>query len=99
MILFHVLVASLQMVDQVLQPLQRSADNLILGLVFAEAAVFYILAAIFRRRSANVYFATLAACGALWQILGYWGVPGPYYTMLYALLGVACLGLSRDVGD
>ena len=33
-------------------------DNLILGLVFAEAAVFYVLAAIFRRRSANVYFAT-----------------------------------------
>ena len=76
-ILFHVLVASLQMVEQVVQPLQRSPDNLILGLVFAEAAVFYILAAIFRRRSANVYFATLAACGALWQFLGYCGRSRP----------------------
>ena len=97
-ILLHVLVASLQMVEQVLQPLQQSPDNLVLGLVFAEAAVFYILAAIFRRRSANVYFATLAACGALWQFLGYYGVPAPYYTMLYALLGVGSLGLSRTLG-
>lgn len=97
-ILLHVLVASLQMVEQVLQPLQQSPDNLVLGLVFAEAAAFYILAAIFRRRSANVYFATLAACGALWQFLGYYGVPAPYYTMLYALLGVGSLGLSRTLG-
>ena len=97
-ILFHVLVASLQMVEHVLQPLQKSADNLVLGLVFSEATVFYILAAIFRRRSANVYFATLAACGAVWQFLGYYGIPAPYYTMLYALLGVGCLGLSRMLG-
>ncbi len=97
-ILLHVLVASLQMVERVLQPLQQSPDNLVLGLVFAEAAVFYILAAVFRRRSANVYFATLAACGALWQFLGYYGVPAPSYTMLYALLGVGSLGLSRMLG-
>ncbi len=97
-ILVHVLISSLEMVGQVLQPLQRSGDNLILGLVFAEAAVFYILAALFRRRSANVYFATAAACGALWQILGYWAVPGPYYTMLYAALGIASLSLSRIMG-
>ncbi|MHB8969347.1 MAG: hypothetical protein ACYC3X_16520 [Pirellulaceae bacterium] len=97
-ILFHVVAASLQMIEQVVQPVQESADNLILGLVFAEAAVFYILAAIFRRRSVNVYFATLVACGALWQFLGYRGVPGPYYTMLYAVLGIGCLGLSRMLG-
>jgi hypothetical protein len=97
-ILFHVLVACLQMVEQVVQPLQESPDNLILGLVFAEAAVFYALAAVFRRRSANIYFAALALCGALWQFVGYFGVPVPYYTMLYAVLGIACLALARVLG-
>jgi len=97
-ILFHVLIAALLIVQRVVQPLQQSPDNLILGLVFAEAAVFYTLAAIFRRRSANVYFAAVAACGALWQFLGYFGVPGPYYTMLYAVLGTASLVLSRVLG-
>ena len=97
-ILFHVLVASLQIVEAVLSPLKESLDNLLLGLVFAEAAVFYTLATIFRRRSVNIYFAALAACGAVWQFLGYFGVPGPYYTMLYALLGIACLVLSRALG-
>ena len=63
-ILFHVLVNCLEIGKEAVWPLQEPRDNLILGLVFAEAAVFYILAAIFRRRSANVYFATLAACGA-----------------------------------
>jgi hypothetical protein len=70
----------------------------VLGLVFAEAAIFYTLAALFRRRSANVYFAALAACGAMWQFLGYFAVPGPYYTMLYATLGIACLIASRVLG-
>ena len=97
-ILFHVLVAGLQIGRHAIMPLEQSGDNLILGLVFAEAAVFYVLAAIFRRRSANVYFATLAACGALWQFLGYYGVPGPYYTMLYAALGIGGLVLSRALG-
>ena len=97
-ILFHVLIASLRMVEQVVQPLQESWDNLILGLVFVEAAVFYTLAAIFRRRSANVYFAALAACGALWQLVGYFGIPAAYYTMLYSVLGIGCLVLSRVMG-
>ena len=97
-ILFHVLVACLQIAERVVQPLQESPDNLVLGLVFAEAAVFYTLAAVFRRRSDNVYGAALAACGGLWQFLGYYGVPGPYYTLLYAALGIACLGLSRALG-
>ena len=97
-ILFHVLIAALQIVERVVQPVRESPDNLILGLVFAEAALFYTLAGIFRRRSINVYFAAAAACGALWQFLGYFGVPGPYYTMLYAVLGTASLVLSRVLG-
>ncbi|MBN1590855.1 MAG: hypothetical protein JW888_15185 [Pirellulales bacterium] len=97
-ILAHVVVGSVEMIESVLQPVAKSTANLLLGLVFAEATVFYILAAVFRRHGANVYFATLAACGALWQLLGYWGVPGVYYTMLYAGLGVGFLGVCRLLG-
>jgi len=74
------------------------AENLRLGLVFAEAAGFYTLASIFRRRSANLYFAAAAACGALWQFLGYWRVGESYKTMLYAVLGVGFLALCRTLG-
>jgi len=68
------------------------------GVVFAEAALFYALAGIFRRRSVNLYFATAAACAALWQFLGYWHLPPAYHTMLYAVLGVALLAVSRAMG-
>ncbi|HBO42421.1 MAG TPA: hypothetical protein DD670_00470 [Planctomycetaceae bacterium] len=97
-ILVHVLTSSLDVIESVLQPVAKSTVNLLLGLVFVEATVFYVLAAVFRRRSANVYFATLAACGALWQLLGYWGVPGAYYTMLYAAFGVGILAVCRLLG-
>lgn len=68
------------------------------GVVFAEAALFYVLAGIFRRRSMNFFFATVAACAALWQFLGYWHVPPAYHTMLYAVLGVGLLAVSRAMG-
>jgi hypothetical protein len=68
------------------------------GVVFAEAALFYALAGIFRRRSVNLYFATAAACAALWQFLGHWHVPPAYHTMLYAVLGVGLLAVSRAMG-
>jgi hypothetical protein len=97
-ILAHVLFASLEMLESVVRPIQEETANLLLGLVFVEAAVFYTLAAIFRRRSLNVYLATAAACGALWQLLGYWGVHSAYYTMLYAALGVGFLGICRALG-
>jgi len=97
-IMVHVLFASLTIIGSVVLPAQQELTNLLLGLVFVEAAVFYTLAGIFRRRTANVYLATASACGALWQLLGYFGVPGPYYTMLYAALGIAFLVLCRVLG-
>lgn len=97
-ILVHVLVGSLEVIGSVVSPIQKNSLNLLLGLVFAEAALFYTLAAVIRRRSLNVYFAALAACGALWQFLGYQGIPGPYYAMLYSGLGVALLALARFLG-
>ena len=98
-ILLHVVFASVKMLGGVFEPVQGAAENLRLGLIFSEAALFYTLAGIFRKRSANVYFAAGAACGALWQFMGYWGhFDYHYYTMLYALLGIVGLAVGRAVG-
>ena len=43
-------------------------------------------------------FAAMAACGALWELLGYFEVPAAYHTMIYAVLGVAVLAVSRALG-
>lgn len=99
LILVHGLLATVDTLDAVLQPIQGRLDNLLLGIVFAEATVFYMLAGLFRKRSSNVYFAAAAACVALWQFIGYWGqLNQAYYTMLYAVVGVVLLGMSRIVG-
>ncbi|QDT73868.1 hypothetical protein [Lacipirellula limnantheis] len=79
-------------------PFQGQRDSLMLGLVFGEAALFYSLAGFFRRRSWNVYLAAAAACGALWQFMGYFGVDASYYTMLYTGLGLGCLVAARALG-
>ncbi|MCE9544403.1 MAG: hypothetical protein K8T25_02615 [Planctomycetia bacterium] len=85
-------------VETLLSPRHGELANLRLGIVFVEASVFYMLAAMIRRRSANVYLAAAAACGALWQFLGYRNVPSEYHTLIYAGLGVLLLVLSRLAG-
>ena len=97
-ILVHVVGAGLEIINSAVHPVQEQTTNLLLGLVFTEAAVFYSLAALFHRRSVHVYLATAAACGALWQLLGYEGVAGAYHTMLYASLGVLFLAVARILG-
>ncbi len=100
-ILLHVMAAtatSLETFRLMFDPIQREMQNLLLGLVFVEATIFYTLGMVFRRRSANVYLAAAAACGAMWQLVGYWGLPGPYYTMMYAALGIGLLAISRQLG-
>lgn len=79
-------------------PMQGVRDTLMLSLVFAEAAIFYLTAAVFHRRSINIHLAAAAACGALWQLLGYYGVDNTYYAVLYATLGVVCLVTARALG-
>ncbi len=96
-ILLHVFGATMQDLRS-FAPAEGVRDTLMLGLVFAEAAAFYLLAAMFHRRSINVHLAAAAACGALWQFMGYRGIDPTYYTMLYAALGVACLVLGRAMG-
>jgi hypothetical protein len=65
--------------------------NLLLGWFWLEAAVFYGLAAAFRKQGLNVYLATAAACGALWQFLNYYQIGAEYHTLAFALLGFGLL--------
>jgi hypothetical protein len=61
-------------------------------------AMRYSLFAGGKRMRPALCLAAAAACGALWQFLGYYGIDARYYTMLYAGLGVACLVASRVLG-
>ncbi|MBI3861549.1 MAG: hypothetical protein HY290_06610 [Planctomycetia bacterium] len=99
-VLAHVVLASVHLLgESLLQSVKGHRDNLMLGFVFAEAAVFYTLAGIFRKRSANVYLAAAAGCAALWQFIKYGDlIDDSYYTMLYALLGIAALATGRALG-
>ena len=50
------------------------------------------------RPGVNLALAAAAACGALWEFLGYFEIPAAYHTMIYAVLGVAVLAVSRFLG-
>jgi hypothetical protein len=65
--------------------------NVLLAAFFAEAALFYGLAAAFRRQEFNVYLATAMACAAVWQLLNFGQVPEVYYTVAFAGAGLALL--------
>lgn len=97
LILLHVLVAALKSVAGI-TPVRGEAINLILGVVFLKAMVFYVAAAFMRTRSANIYLAAAAGCGAVWQFLGYFNVPGEWYSLIYAGVGLAILAASRSLG-
>lgn len=84
--------------NPILHPRQGQTANLLLGIVFSEAAVFYALAAALRRRGRAFYLAAAAACGALWQFMGYGAVAVPYEIALFAVLGVGFLVLARLLG-
>ena len=96
-ILLHVFGATMQDMRS-FAPMEGMKDSMMLALVFAEAAAFYLLAAMFHRRSVNIHLAAAAACGALWQFMGYQGIDSTYYAVLYAALGVVCLAVARTLG-
>jgi hypothetical protein len=96
-ILVHVFFATLQDLTSFV-PMKGETNSLMLGLVFAEATLFYLLAAFFGKQNIYVYLAAAAACGGLWQWMGYYGVDSTYYTLFYAGVGVACLGIARWLG-
>lgn len=69
--------------------------NLTLALFFAEAAGFYMLASLWQKRAWTVDACALVCCGAVWQMLNYWGVPSEYYTLAFALAGLALMVVYR----
>ncbi len=81
--------------EHVIEPASGQRLNLLLAAFFAEAAVFYALAAAFRQQGVNLYLGTAMACGAVWQLLQYHRVDAEYYTLFFALLGLLLLVCYR----
>ena len=70
--------------------------NLLLAAFFAEAALFYLLAAIWRDREFAVYACAATAAAAVWQLLLYAGVQADeYYVGAFAVLGLLLLAAYR----
>ena len=80
------------------KPVIEKSANLLLGIVFVEAALFYTLTAIFRRSGWGIHLATAAGCGAVWQFAGYFGIDPAWYTLAYAALGGVLLAAARAAG-
>ncbi|MFM7071896.1 MAG: hypothetical protein ACKO38_08915, partial [Planctomycetota bacterium] len=89
---------SFTMVGRVVSPVSGQMENLLAGVVFAQAMLFYGLAAWIRRHAVNYYLATIAGCAMAWEWMGYGRVPSDYYTLLYAILGVVLLAVARVIG-
>src|SRR5262249_38113790 len=56
-----------------------------------ECAVFYGLAAFLHRQSACVYLAAAMACGVVWQLFHYAGLPAEYYAVVFGVVGLGLL--------
>ncbi len=89
------LIASLASAVEGFVLVKQQPLNLMLALFFAEAAVFYILAAVLHRQTWTIRWVAIMGCGAVWQCLTYLGVPAPYYTLAFALVGLALLVVYR----
>src|SRR6266851_4552291 len=88
---FVMLVSSVNSAIKGFLPISAAPLNLTLAAFAAEAAVFYGLAAAFRQKGFNVYLATIMASGAVWQLMKYFEVNNEYYTVAFALIGIALL--------
>ena len=70
--------------------------NLLLAVFFAEAALFYLLAAVWRDREFAVYACAATAAASVWQLLMYAGVVADeYYIGAFAVLGLLLLVAYR----
>ena len=90
-ILVSVLAAWANLTPEHVNPVIGDKLNLSLALVFAEAAVFYALATIFRKQGLNIYLCAASVCGAGWQLLLFYSVGHEYYTLMFALAGLILL--------
>ncbi|MGA2257572.1 MAG: hypothetical protein ABSG53_23165, partial [Thermoguttaceae bacterium] len=90
--LVAVLAASAHLTPRLMfEPTVGEKLNLSLALVSAEAALFYLLMAVFRKRGMNVYLCAATTCLATWQLFQYWQVTPEYYTLTFALAGFVLL--------
>ena len=69
--------------------------NLTLALFYAEAAVFYFLAAWLYKEIWSIHLCAAMACGTVWQLLTYWSVNAEYYTLTFAVVGLVLLIVYR----
>ncbi len=76
-------------------PIEGKLLNLLLALFCLEAAIFYGLASVFGRTNWTIYFATVMFCGAVWQLLLFFGTPDEFYVLAFALIGFAFLVIFR----
>ncbi len=93
-LLVSALFSALNLIQR-LEPVVGMHTNLLLSLLCAEAAVFYVAAAILYGGAANVYLATAMACGSVWQLLNFWDFRAEYYCITFAVLGTALLTAYR----
>jgi hypothetical protein len=69
--------------------------NLMLAVFFAEAAIYFGLAAGLRKKTAAIHASAGAACAAVWQLLSYLGVQSETYTLTFAVVGLLLLVAYR----
>jgi hypothetical protein len=69
--------------------------NLALAAFFAEATLFYLSEALWRKHAVSVYACTITACAAVWQLFKYGGVAEEYYILTFAIVGFALLVAYR----
>jgi hypothetical protein len=77
------------------EPHQRKQLYLMLTVFFAETTLFYAVAAVTREKAANVYFATIGAFLAMWQLFNYLAISHEWYTLAFAVVGLVLLCLYR----
>ncbi|HEX5272961.1 MAG TPA: hypothetical protein VFW33_20835, partial [Gemmataceae bacterium] len=91
-LILGVISASLEITPQRFGPITGHPSNRLLALFCAEASLFYALATGLRKEGWTVYPATVMACGAVWQLLLYFGLSAPeYYALAFGVLGFALL--------
>jgi hypothetical protein len=71
--------------------IEHAPLNLLLSLFFAEAALYFGLAAGLRGRAISVHACAATACAAVWQLLTYAGVSSEAYTLTFASVGLLLL--------
>jgi hypothetical protein len=74
---------------------EQQSLNLVLALFFAEAALFYGLAAAWGKQVISLHLSAAMACATIWQLLTYAGVAAETYTLTFALVGLGLLVAHR----